>query len=119
MSQIEREVFGALQEIDSQKEYDLITYVESINRVIDELEGAVDKIEFTIEGTIQSDDQGGNAYMGVYRPDNVDGNLTRARKMGDELLDHLHSNVLSLQIVGKKVMTITTQLDIEETEKEF
>ena len=57
--------------------------------------------------------------MGVYRPDNVDGNLTRARKMVDELLDHLHSNVLSLQIVGKKVMTITTQLDIEETEKEF
>ena len=108
MSQIEREVFGALQEIDSQKEYDLITYVESINQVIDELESAVNKIEFTIEeASLQSDDQDTTAYIGVYRPNNVNGNLTRARR----LLDHLRSD--------ENVMTITTQLDIEETEKEY
>lgn len=112
MSQIEREVFGALQEIDSQKEYDLITYVESINQVIDELESAVNKIEFTVEeASLQSDDQDTTAYIGVYRPNNVNGNLTRARRMVAELLDHLRSD--------ENVMTITTQLDIEETEKEF
>lgn len=112
MSQIEREVFGALQEIDSQKEYDLITYVESINQVIDELESAVNKIEFTIEeASLQSDDQDTTAYIGVYRPNNVNGNLTRARRMVAELLDHLRSD--------ENVMTITTQLDIEETEKEY
>ena len=112
MSQIEREGFGALQEIDSQKEYDLITYVESINQVIDELESAVNKIEFTIEeASLQSDDQDTTAYIGVYRPNNVNGNLTRARRMVAELLDHLRSD--------ENVMTITTQLDIEETEKEY
>lgn len=112
MSQIEREVFGALQEIDSQKEYDLITYVESINQVIDELESAVNKIEFTVEeASLQSDDQDTTAYIGVYRPNNVNGNLTRARRMVAELLDHLRSD--------ENVMTITTQLDIEETEKEY
>ena len=112
MSQIEREVFGALQEIDSQKEYDLITYVESINQVIDELESAVNKIEFTVEeASLQSDDQDTTAYIGVYRPNNVNGNLTRARRMVAELLDHLRSD--------ENVLTITTQLDIEETEKEF
>ena len=112
MSQIEREVFGALQEIDSHKEYDLITYVESINQVIDELESAVNKIEFTIEeASLQSDDQDTTAYIGVYRPNNVNGNLTRARRMVAELLDHLRSD--------ENVMTITTQLDIEETEKEY
>ena len=112
MSQIEREVFGALQEIDSQKEFDLITYVESINQVIDELERAVNKIEFTIEeASLQSDDQDTTAYIGVYRPNNVNGNLTRARRMVAELLDHLRSD--------ENVMTITTQLDIEETEKEY
>lgn len=121
MSQDERKVFGALQEIDSQKEYDLINYVDSIHQVIDELESAVNKIEFTVEeASLQSDDQETTAYIGVYRPNNVDGNLTRARQMVRDLVDHLHSNALLLhQFVGERVMTITTQLDIEETEKEY
>ena len=119
MSQIEREVFGALQEIDSQKEYDLITYVESINQVIDELESAVNKIEFTVEeASLQSDDQDTTAYIGVYRPNNVNGNLTRARRMVAELLDHLRSDEVDT-FRNENVMTITSQLDIEETEKEY
>lgn len=119
MSQIEREVFGALQEIDSQKEYDLITYVESINRVIDQLESAVNKIEFTVEeASLQSDDRDTTAYIGVYRPSNVDGNLTRARQMVAELLDHLRSDEVDT-FHNQNVMRITSQLDIEETEKEF
>ena len=82
MSQIEREVFGALQEIDSQKEYDLIKYVESINQVIDELESAVNKIEFTVEEAIAYlDDKYYGGFYEQYRYKDLEDYLTSPKNL--------------------------------------